>query len=263
MRRLFLNIHDLTISEIKALLSNNAVSEQLLNAMKHDNRKGIQKLIIKYNRTQEFLLKKKEHAEKLLQYEKKLWLQGYTYIGGIDEAGRGPLAGPVVSACVILPRELIIEGIDDSKKLTVSKRLELFDKIYQNAYAVGIGIVENKRIDKINIYKATIESMMKAVLACRQKPDFLLLDAMHLNDLPLPQLSLIKGDSKSQSIAAASIIAKVTRDKIMENYAKLYPQYGFEKHKGYGTKEHINAIIKYGVSPIHRQSFLNKILSMM
>ena len=141
------------------------------------------------------------------------------------------MAGPVVSACVILPKNLIIVEIDDSKKLSAAKREELYNRIFNNAYAIGIGIVENKRIDEINIYNATKEAMIQAVLASKQQPDFLLLDAMNLKELPIPQLSVIKGDSKSQSVAAASIIAKVTRDRIMEDFAKLYPQYGFENIK--------------------------------
>lgn len=259
-----MDIHKLTISEVKDLLQNtHIVSEDLLNALRRDNRKGIQVLLKKYYREQEILRRKNDNAKKLLQYEKRIWSQGYINIGGVDEAGRGPLAGPVVSACVILPKNLIIVEIDDSKKLSAAKREELYNRIFNNAYAIGIGIVENKRIDEINIYNATKEAMIQAVLASKQQPDFLLLDAMNLKELPIPQLSVIKGDSKSQSVAAASIIAKVTRDRIMEGFAKLYPQYGFEKHKGYGTKEHVEAIRKYGTTPIHRLSFLDKILPTM
>lgn len=257
-----MNIHNRTISEVKALLRDEeTIPEQLLTAMKLDSRVGIQELLKKYYRRQETLRKKQEKAEELLKFERKLWAQGYTYLGGVDEAGRGPLAGPVVSACVILPKELIIETIDDSKKLTAAKREDLFGQISKEAVAIGIGIIENNIIDKINIYNATIESMIQAVKACRHQPDFLLLDAIRLKDMSLPQYSITKGDSRSQSIAAASIVAKVTRDRMMEGFARLYPMYGFDKHKGYGTKEHINAIQEYGISPIHRKSFLTNILS--
>jgi ribonuclease HII len=257
-----LNIHNRTISEVKELLGDEEkVSEQLLAAMEQDSRIGIQKLLRKYYRKQEAFRREKQKADKLLQYEKTLWAQGYKYLGGIDEAGRGPLAGPVVSACVILPKGLIIPGIDDSKKLTAVKREELFEQINKNAVSIGVGIIENSRIDTVNIYNATKEAMVQAVNTCKEKPDFLLLDAMRLQDISLPQLSVIKGDSNSQSIAAASIVAKVTRDRIMEGFSKLYPLYGFEKHKGYGTKEHIKALHKYGLSPVHRKSFLKNILS--
>jgi ribonuclease HII len=257
-----LNIHDRSISEIQEFLRDKEkVSDQLLAAMKKDSRIGIQNLLKKYYKKQEAYRRKKEKAEKLLQYERKLWAQGYTYLGGIDEAGRGPLAGPVVAACVILPKELIIPQVDDSKKLTAAKREELFNQINNNAVAIGIGIIENSKIDLINIYNATKEAMEQAVTACKEKPDYLMLDAMRLQSVSVPQLSLIKGDSISQSIAAASIVAKVTRDRIMESFSRLYPSYGFEKHKGYGTEEHIKAIHKYGLSPIHRKSFLTNILS--
>jgi len=256
-----LNIHNKTISEVQALLQDQeTVSEQLLDAMKNDSRVGIQKLLARYYQEQEAIRKRKEKAEQLLTEERRLWALGYSFIGGIDEAGRGPLAGPVAAACVILPKGLIIEGVNDSKKLTPGKREELFDIIYEKALAIGLGIVDQNKIDEINIYNATILAMHQAVQACSREPDYLLLDAMHLKDMPIPQLSIIGGDGKSQSIAAASIIAKVIRDRIMDDFAKIYPQYGFEKHKGYGTEEHIAAIRKYGILPIHRKSFLAKIL---
>ena len=256
-----MNIHNKTISEVQALLhEHETVSEQLLEAMKKDSRIGIQKLLARYYQEQEAIRKRKEKAKQLLTEERRLWALGYSFIGGIDEAGRGPLAGPVAAACVILPRDLTIEGIDDSKKLTAAKREELYKIIYEKALAVGLGIVDQNKIDEINIYNATVLAMNQAVRACSLEPDYLLLDAMHLKDMPVPQLSIIGGDGKSQSIAAASIIAKVTRDKIMDDLAGIYPEYGFDKHKGYGTEEHIAAIRKYGISPVHRKSFLAKIL---
>lgn len=257
-----LQIHNKTISEIQALLhKQETISDGLLSAMKKDSRVGIQKLLEKYYREQNSLQKLRKKTEQMLINERKLWARGYFYLGGIDEAGRGPLAGPVVSACVILPKDLAIEGVDDSKKLAKAKREELFDKISNEATAIGVGIIDHSRIDQVNIYNATMEAMKQAVSACKQQPDYLMLDAMLLKGIPLPQLSMIGGDAKSQSIAAASIIAKVTRDRIMEGFARLYPKYGFDKHKGYGTAEHIMAIRKCGLSPIHRKSFLTNILS--
>lgn len=256
-----MNIHSKTISEIRSLLEDQeTVPEQLLAAMNRDRRAGVKKLLTRYYRQQEFLRRKREKAEMMLIEEKNLWSQGYSFLGGIDEAGRGPLAGPVVSACVILPEGFCLDGVDDSKKLSSEKREILYDIICKKAVAVGIGIADPNQIDKVNIYNATVESMIQAVNACSRQPDYLLIDAMRLNKISLPQLSIIGGDAKSQSIAAASVVAKVTRDRIMDGFAKLYPEYGFDRHKGYGTKEHISAIRTYGLSPIHRQSFLTKIL---
>lgn len=256
-----MNIQQKTISEVKDILTQEEnISESLLAAMKNDSRIGIQKLLERYYREQEEQIKRQEKVQFMLFHEKKLWSKGFSFIGGIDEAGRGPLAGPVVSACVVLPKDLIIEGVDDSKKLTSYRREQLFGEIMEKALSYGIGVVDNGKIDDVNIYQATIESMEQAVNACSQSPDYLLLDAMQLKSIPLPQLSLIGGDAKSQTIASASILAKVTRDKIMEAFAKIYPEYGFERHKGYGTEEHVEAIRKHGPSPIHRKSFLTKIL---
>jgi ribonuclease HII len=255
-----LDIHNRTITEISSLLREDNVSNQLLDAMKTDSRSGVQKLLEKYYREQEAIQKQREKAEQMLLEERRLWETGYTMIGGVDEVGRGPLAGPVVAACVILPKGLIIEGADDSKRLTLAKREELYDIISEKAEAIGLGIVDPSRIDEINIYNATIEAMMKAVRACRKQPEYLLLDAMQLKELAIPQLPIIGGDGKSQSIAAASIIAKVTRDRMMTELAETYPEYGFEKHKGYGTSEHVAAIKQYGMLPIHRKSFMKKIL---
>ena len=185
---------------------------------------------------------------------------GYHNIGGLDEAGRGPLAGPVVAACVVFSPGTYIDGIDDSKKLSPAKRDKLFDIIMDKAKAVGIGRVESQEIDKMNIFKATRLAMEQAVLQCGSHIEFLLIDAMDLQ-LPVPYTSLVKGDSRSHSIAAASIIAKVTRDREMLNWHQKYPQYGFADHKGYGTSRHIEAIQKYGLCPIHRRSFTYKIIN--
>lgn len=197
----------------------------------------------------------------------KFWDMGYTLVGGVDEVGRGPLAGPVVAACVILPREALIDGIldpssgiRDSKRLSPLRREKLYDIIMSTAVAVGIGRVEPDEIDRINILNAARKAMEQAVSACSPLPDCLLIDALELN-CSIPQFPLIKGDIRSQAIAAASIIAKVTRDREMVKWAEIYPQYGFENHKGYGTRQHIESIKRFGLSPIHRRTFCGKFLN--
>jgi len=188
-------------------------------------------------------------------FEKKAWQSGFKAVAGIDEVGRGPLAGPVVSAAVILPQKFTVDGITDSKKLTAKKRELLFDAIYNHAVDVGIGIVEKEVIDKINILQAARLSMLHAFQQLKKIPDHLLIDGIYPIDASVSQETIKKGDQKSISIAAASIIAKVTRDRIMVNYALDYPEYGFDQHKGYGTKKHRDAIKKIGVCDIHRRSF--------
>lgn len=180
---------------------------------------------------------------------------GHSLIAGIDEAGRGPLAGPVVSAAVVLPEIFSIDDVDDSKKLTPKKRADLFPRIQEAALAVGVGIVGPETIDSINILQAALLSMAKAVENLAIRPDYLLIDGPFPIPLNVPQKPLPKGDSLSISIAAASIIAKVTRDRMMEDYDRTYPEYGFSKHKGYPTKTHREAIRKFGCSPIHRKTF--------
>lgn len=180
---------------------------------------------------------------------------GFHFIAGIDEAGRGPLAGPVVSAAVILPSSCGLDGVDDSKRLTPRKREALFNAIYGCAISVGVGVVGSKRIDAINILQASLQSMAMAVACLDPRPDCLLIDGIFKIDTDLPQTPIPKGDSRSVSIAAASIIAKVTRDNMMAQYHLRYPQYGFAKHKGYPTKAHKTAIREHGCTPIHRRSF--------
>ena len=182
----------------------------------------------------------------------------YGTICGIDEAGRGPLCGPVVAAAVILPDEYNILYINDSKKLSETKREEVYKEIDKYAVAYGVGIVSPERIDEINILQATYEAMRTAIHKLSVKPDILLNDAVTIPMVDIKQVPIIKGDAKSQSIAAASIVAKVTRDHLMEEYDKLYPEYGFAKHKGYGTKQHIQALEQFGASPIHRRTFITK-----
>ena len=191
----------------------------------------------------------------LWAFESEARKRGYSLVAGIDEAGRGPLAGPVVSAAVVLPETFCIDDVDDSKKLTPKKRADLFPRILEDALSVGVGIVETETIDRINILQAALLSMAKAVENLAIQPDYLLIDGIFPISMDLPQNALKKGDSRSISIAAASIIAKVTRDRMMVAYDRTYPEYGFSKHKGYPTKEHRQAIQKFGCSPIHRKTF--------
>ncbi|SNX55532.1 ribonuclease HII [Thermoanaerobacterium sp. RBIITD] len=207
-----------------------------------------------------WLNKEKVRLEFLSKYEKELYDLNCEIIGGIDEVGRGPLGGPVVAGCVILPRNCFIPDINDSKKLTENKREYLSAIIKKNAIAYGIGIVDNSYIDKMNILNATYKAMEIAISKINVKIDFLLVDAVKIPNVNIKQKPIIKGDMKSVSIAAASIIAKVERDNIMKSYDKIYPEYGFCQNKGYGTKEHIEAIKKYGPCPIHRKSFLRNII---
>lgn len=195
-----------------------------------------------------------ERVESLCEYEKQH--AEAEYIAGIDEVGRGPLAGPVMTAAVILPKDLRIPYINDSKKLSAKRREELYDVIMEKAVSVSIGINSPERIDEINILQATYEAMREAVNGLKVRPDLLLVDAVHIPDLPIEQVSIIKGDAKSQSIAAASIIAKVTRDRLMEEYDLMFPEYDFASNKGYGTAKHIAALKLFGPTPIHRRSFI-------
>ena len=197
----------------------------------------------------------------LSKFEREYNEKGYELIGGIDEAGRGPLFGPVVAACVVLPKGCLIEGVNDSKKLSEKKREALFDEIKEKAVAWGVGIVDNNVIDEINILEATRKAMHEAVLNLQVKPDYIFIDAeKHVDTAGIPYLPIIKGDALSINIACASIIAKVTRDRMIDKLALKYPEYGLEKHKGYGTKEHTDAIKKYGLTPLHRKTFCQKFI---
>jgi ribonuclease HII len=188
-------------------------------------------------------------------FEEKIRSQGFRIIAGLDEAGRGPLAGPVVAAAVLFAPSKKLAGIDDSKKLSPEQRENLFPLILQQAVAVGVGRVEAQEIDRMNILRASLKAMEQAVQNLSLSPDFLLIDGIHTLSLPLAQRAIPKGDQRCQSIAAASIVAKVTRDRLMLAYHEAYPQYNFARHKGYGTKEHLQAIRQYGYCPLHRQSF--------
>lgn len=208
-------------------------------------------------------LAQQKETERLLQmslYEKQAYMQGFRYVAGIDEAGRGPLAGPVVASCVMLPEGCLIEGVNDSKKLRPVQRERLYELIVEQAISIGTGIIDEKSIDDVNILNATKLAMKDAVEQVKPRPDILLIDAVRLDSVDITQVPIIKGDALSLSIAAASIIAKVTRDRLIDLADEIYPQYGFKNHKGYGTQEHINAIKKYGICPIHRISFTKHFL---
>ncbi len=190
----------------------------------------------------------------MYEYEDELYEQGIKLIGGIDEVGRGPLIGPVVTACVVLPKDYILEGLTDSKKLSEKKREKFYDILMKDAISIGIGIVDEKEIDKVNIYQATKEAMKEAVDNMKIKPEHILVDAMPL-ELDIPTTSIIKGDAKSITIAAASVIAKVTRDRMLDELDKIYPMYDLKHNKGYPTKKHLEAISKYGITKYHRLSY--------
>jgi ribonuclease HII len=233
---------------------------EYLYRLQADEGKSVDKLIIKYRHKRELMNLEKKRLERMSKYESAACEQGYTYIAGSDEVGRGSLAGPVVAAAVILPKDTFIPYLNDSKKVSKRRREELSEIIKNKASAFGIGEIDNTEIDSINILNATKKAMKIAIASLSKKPEMLLTDSVKLSGMKMSQISLIKGDSLSISIAAASIIAKVYRDNLMTELDKVYPQYSFAKHKGYGTKEHIVAIRKYGLCPIHRRSFIKRIL---
>ncbi|WP_108669888.1 ribonuclease HII [Peribacillus acanthi] len=245
----------LSIKEVESLIQGvKEPNDPILLQCLSDKRKGVQKLAVRWQKTYNVEQSMKNKWVEMNQFENKLRKEGFSYIAGIDEVGRGPLAGPVVAAAVILHEEFYLPGLNDSKKIPEKKRDEFYKEILENCISYGIGIVNNLEIDEINIYEATKKAMLIALQALDPIPDYLLIDAMKL-DAPFPQESLIKGDARSVSISAASIIAKVTRDRIMNDYAKQYPEYKFENNMGYGTEEHIKALMKSGPTPIHRYSF--------
>lgn len=243
-----------SIKEIEQLLKNSDIENEYIKTLRLDERKGVQKALGRWDKQIEkrgALLKKYECMQK---YEKRFHNEGYRLIAGVDEVGRGPLAGPVVAAAVILPENIQLIGIDDSKKLSEEKRLYYYERIMEEATAVSTCMIDHHEIDTMNILEASKKAMMNAINRLQTQPDFLLIDAVKLNT-PYPSESIIKGDSKSISIAAASVVAKVERDSLMKDYDKQYPAYGFANNMGYGTKEHLRAIEETGISPIHRRSF--------
>ncbi len=250
-----MDIVKMTIKELGEYFRQENVPAEILEACRQDSRRAAQQLVSKYEKQQSRRKAEKARLLEMYRYEREAAARGYSAIAGIDEAGRGPLAGPVSVAAVILPESLLLPKLNDSKKLSGKVRDELYDEIMAKARAVKQVFISSQEIDRINILQATMSGMCQAVNELTVKADFALIDAVKLKQLELPQLSLIKGDAKSASIAAASIIAKVSRDRLMDEYDKQYPQYGFSGHKGYGTAEHIAAIRKYGPCPIHRLTF--------
>ena len=248
------------ISEIKSILDNTETEKlpKIVKEFEADERSGVQALITRANKRYEALCAEKERTYAMQEFERKY--AEYEYVCGIDEAGRGPLAGPVVAGAVILPKDCDILYINDSKQLSEKKREELYDIIKEKAVAYGIGIVSAERIDEINILQATYEAMRMAISKLGVVPGVLLNDAVKIPEVNIKQVPIIKGDAKSLSIAAASILAKVTRDRMMKEYALIYPEYGFAEHKGYGAQGHIAAIKEFGPSPIHRRTFIKNFI---
>ena len=242
------------INEVKELLAGTPTCEQLAD-LKADERSGVQKLLAAYYKRLEKAAQEKERFTKMLSYEKKYYAQGIQYVAGVDEAGRGPLAGPLVIAAVILPQDVFISGLNDSKQLSAAKRDKLYDEVLAQAVAIEVNIVSVSNIDKYNIYTATQRGMAEVLEHLPVRPQVALIDAMPVEAKGMETVSIIHGDALSASIAAASIIAKVTRDRIMERMDVLYPAYGFASNKGYGSGAHMQAIAEFGATKWHRRSY--------
>ncbi len=251
----------LTLEQIENKYLEAKIEEKskIISYLENSLKKGEKKLAEKYLKIYNKEIAEINRLEKMWSYEKELQKNKNIYIGGIDEVGRGPLAGPVVAACVILPPKLFIPGLNDSKKLSISIREKLNKTIKNEAIAWSLGIIENDEIDAVNILQATIKAMQESLEKISPQPDHLLIDALKINT-SIPQKSIIHGDSLSASIAAASILAKTFRDGLMKEYDNIYPQYGFSENKGYGTAKHIKALIEHGPCPIHRRSFIKGLL---
>ena len=244
----------MTINEVKELLSHEPTAE-LIAELAQDKRVAVQKLLQSYHKRIEKAALEKERFYKMLSYERQYYGEGAKLIAGVDEAGRGPLAGPLVIAAVILPEDVFISGLNDSKQISASKRDKLYDEVLQKAISVSVNIVSISNIDELNIYRATKVGMSEVLLSLDVRPDVALIDAMPVEAEDIKTVSLVHGDALSASIAAASIVAKVTRDRIMEKLAVLYPAYGFAGNKGYGSKEHMQAIKNEGATSWHRRSY--------
>ena len=242
------------INEVKELLAGTPTCEQLAE-LKADERSGVQKLLAAYYKRLEKAAQEKERFTKMLSYEKKYYAQGIQYVAGVDEAGRGPLAGPLVIAAVILPQDVFISGLNDSKQLSAAKRDKLYDEVLAKAVAIEVNIVSVSNIDKYNIYTATQRGMAEVLEHLLVRPQVALIDAMPVEAKGMETVSIIHGDALSASIAAASIIAKVTRDRIMERMDVLFPAYGFANNKGYGSGAHMQAIAEFGATKWHRRSY--------
>lgn len=257
-----MELEKLSVKEIDKMLKEIHVLNypQYIPQLLKDKRQSINKIGNRLKKAYEKYNEDYKRVMNLWKYEREIFQRGYNLVAGIDEAGRGPLAGPVVAAAVILPKDLFVEGINDSKQISKTKRETIYDIIQKEALGIGIGLVDNEVIDKINILNATKLAMKKALEKIQTPPQYVLIDALELTDINIKQTPIIGGDSKSISIAAASIVAKVFRDKAMEEYGVLYPDYDFDIHKGYPTAKHYEAIKKYGITPIHRKTFLKSMV---
>ena len=242
------------IAEIREILQKDDIPEEVLQEILSDSRKGVQNLVQAYMKRLEKLSREKLRVESMYEVESSFYKKGMNLIAGIDEVGRGPLAGPVTVAAVILKPHWFAAGLNDSKKVTPVHREELSKKIHEEAVDISIYSLPPEEIDAVNIYEATMMAMYQAVKNLKVQPDAVIVDAMPLH-FPFPTVSMIHGDARSASVAAASIVAKVYRDHLMDEYDREYPGYGFAKNKGYGTAEHIHALEELGVTPIHRRSF--------
>ena len=244
----------MTISEIREILLGSP-SEEFLAELELDQRVAVKKLLQAYHKRVDKAALERERFHKMLSYERQYYDEGAKLIAGVDEAGRGPLAGPLVIAAVVMPQEFFISGLNDSKQISASKRDKLYDEILQKALSVSVNIVSISNIDELNIYRATQQGMAEVLLHLDKQPDVALIDAMPVEAGDIKTVSLVHGDALSASIAAASIIAKVTRDRIMEKLDTLYPAYKFANNKGYGSKDHMQAIDQDGVTEWHRRSY--------
>lgn len=249
----------LTVGEIREWLTEREPNKRQIKTLQTDTRAGVQKLIAGYLRERERVAQEQAKHERMWAYERQARTQGYTLIAGVDEAGRGPLAGPVVAGAVILPEQIDLPGLNDSKQVKEETRNDLYDRIREQAVAYGVGVVDVAYIDEHNILQATFEACRRALRQIAEQfalsPDYLVTDFLKIPGVTQPYEAIVKGDANSYSIAAASILAKVTRDRLMEEYALLYPEYGFERHKGYSSSEHMQALHEHGPCPIHRTSF--------
>lgn len=242
------------INEVKELLQGKPTEEQL-QELENDSRAGVQKLLLSYKKRLEKEAEERIRFDKMLSFEKRFYKEGAKYIAGVDEAGRGPLAGPLVIAAVILPQDVFISGLNDSKQISHKKREQLFDAVLEKAIAIEVNIVSVSNIDDLNIYSATQQGMKEVIEALNIKPDIALIDAMPVQSEIIRTASIVHGDALSASIAAASIIAKVTRDRIMERIDEYHPEYGFAGNKGYGSGAHMQAVLSKGATCWHRRSF--------
>lgn len=251
-----MKLETMTIMEIRTYVEGlDEVSPQLIEQLLADSRKGVAAIGRQLAAKRERQQRERKRWLEMTTYERHYRQQGKRWVYGIDEVGRGPLAGPVVACAVALPESFYLPGLDDSKKVPPALREAFADVIQRNALRVGIGIVSAERIDEINILEATREAMRLAVSDAGEEPEICLVDAVHIPDFPYEQVAIVGGDTKSVSIAAASIVAKVTRDRLMAEYAKMYPEYGFEQNAGYATAEHLRALAQFGPCPIHRRTF--------